>query len=241
MNEIQAVASTVQRELIPAPRSGPDVCPVCHSWRLPACDLCSNCQQVVDTLSRPCLTVLPISLYRRPSNLRECLKYYKSDHQDLAGRYGQLVGAVLSVTFELRGQALLRLTGGWDAVVVVPSSMADKRTHPLERKLLHLGFNGQLSRPLVRTKVALSHRTMDDHAFVVREDVQGCRILLADDVYTTGARSQSASSALQSAGAKVVGILVVGRRINPSFNVHSQAVWDRQSAQSFRFEELFQA
>ena len=70
-------------------------------------------------------------------------------------------------------------------------------------------------------------------------NVAGKRFLLVDDVYTTGARSQSAASALQLAGGLVVAIVVIGRRINVEYNEFTERVWNRQQDQEFNFETVF--
>ncbi|TDE31042.1 phosphoribosyltransferase [Actinomadura sp. 6K520] len=82
---------------------------------------------------------------------------------------------------------------------------------------------------------------MSDVGYQTSKEVSGLRILLVDDVYTTGARSQSAASALQLAGATVVGIVAIGRRINPGYNDFSLRLWKEQRAQSFQFGRIFEA
>ena len=60
-------------------------------------------------------------------------------------------------------------------------------------------------------------------------------MLLIDDTYTSGATVQSAASALQMAGAKVVAVVVVGRYVKPDFNYRTQALWDEVSSEVFSF------
>jgi orotate phosphoribosyltransferase len=63
------------------------------------------------------------------------------------------------------------------------------------------------------------------------------RVLLLDDVYTTGARAQSAAFALRAAGAVVPAVLVIGRRVNPEWRDEVDVIWQRQTAIPFRFED----
>jgi orotate phosphoribosyltransferase len=79
---------------------------------------------------------------------------------------------------------------------------------------------------------------LSDIAFRPVVDVTGWGVLLLDDVYTTGARSQSAASALTLAGALVVAIVVIARRVNPAYKPGVQALWDRQRAIPFSFTAL---
>jgi orotate phosphoribosyltransferase len=80
---------------------------------------------------------------------------------------------------------------------------------------------------------------MSDAGYQTSQDVSNIRILLVDDVYTTGARSQSAASALQLAGAIIVGIVAIGRRINPDYNDFSRRLWLAQCSQEFNFDRIF--
>jgi orotate phosphoribosyltransferase len=76
---------------------------------------------------------------------------------------------------------------------------------------------------------------MSDDAFVTTRSISGERILLVDDVFTTGSRAQSAASALQIAGGTVPAIMVLARRINPEFNSTASTVWHRQESIDFDF------
>ena len=69
-----------------------------------------------------------------------------------------------------------------------------------------------------RTQVGLGQKQRQDNmrgAFRVadprRFEIEGRRVLLIDDVYTTGATAQSATRALKRAGARDVDVLVFAR------------------------------
>ena len=66
--------------------------------------------------------------------------------------------------------------------------------------------------------------------------LRGEQVLLVDDTFTSGARAQSAASALSLAGGDVVAILPVGRVISPDFNEANKEFWDRQRAIPFDFD-----
>jgi orotate phosphoribosyltransferase len=59
---------------------------------------------------------------------------------------------------------------------------------------------------------------MWDDGFAPTTSVSGDRILIVGDTFTSGARTQSAASALQLAGARVVAILPIGRVVDPEFS-----------------------
>ncbi len=115
----------------------------------------------------------------------------------------------------------------WDAVVVVP-------LHPF--RFIKRGFNqammlaqhmGVSSLPIlpkalkrVRHTASQGHQSSDDrqknmhHAFVAEESyVKGKRLLLIDDVMTTGATLNECAAALKAAGAIRVDILVLARAV----------------------------
>lgn len=226
------------KNLVPVPPGGEDVCPMCHSWKFPTDPMCGNCLQVSTELSFPCSEVIPISLYRKPSLLRDWLKFYKPGVEGFEPRYGVAIAATLELTLARQGERLADRVGQWDYMVVVPSTRPSE-SHPLEQQLKLIGFEEQLVRPLIRTQVPLGHRVMSDSGYAVTADVKGNRFLLVDDVSTTGARSQSAASALQIAGGSVVAIVVIGRRINVDYNEFTERVWDRQQRKEFHFEAVF--
>jgi len=87
----------------------------------------------------------------------------------------------------------------------------------------------------LHTVVPRVPRQASDAAYEVVADVAGLDLLLIDDTFTTGASIQSAASALQLAGANVVGAVVVGRVINPEFTPETKALWAKARGLPFRF------
>lgn len=91
-------------------------------------------------------------------------------------------------------------------------------------------------RTLEPGRTQLRHLVASDDGFNVIADVNGRSILIVDDTFTSGARCQSAASALQLAGARVVAVLPVGRFIRPDFGEETSALWDAARALPFRFD-----
>jgi hypothetical protein len=230
-----AASDTIRSELVPIPDDGSDVCPMCRSWRHSRFDYCSNCLQAQGELSKPCYRVVPVTLYRRPSLMRDWLKYYKPGADEYHPEYGKFISTIIQRFIYENRLHLVSKLGDYNVVCTVPSSFRPG-PHPLsEIADVPSVFGAPVVPLLERGSGELGHRIMGDEAFITRRAVSGDRILLIDDVYTTGARAQSAASALQLAGALVVGVFVVARRIDPDFNLTSQALWARQSAIAYDF------
>lgn len=227
----------LRSQLVPVPADASDVCPMCRSWRHQRFEYCSNCLQVLGELTAPCRRVVPITLYRKPSPLRDWLKYYKHGGEEYHPEYGQYLSLIIRRFMRDNKNSLSRSLGGFSIVCLVPSSSRDGK-HPLQSIVESYPiFDARVEEILERGNAPLAHRLMDDRAFVVRKDISGERILVIDDVYTTGARAQSAASALSIAGATTVGIFVIARRINPEFNVAACELWSRQRNIPYRFED----
>jgi predicted amidophosphoribosyltransferase len=222
--------------LVPPPSDAPDVCPRCRGWRPLRHEKCWNCAQVESRLTRPCFKVIPISLYRKPSQLRDWVKYYKRGHEQYHPEFEGMLAAILGRFLLQHGRALSYMVGGFDDIAVVPSTTR-RNPHPLTRlgEQLPHPHGSRFRQLLTRASAPVGHNVMSDEAFRALPYATGRRLLLLDDVYTSGATAQSAASTLQLAGAKVTAILVLARRINPEFSDEARQVWERQSQRPFGF------
>lgn len=237
-NSAQAdLAEVVRQELVPPPQGGPSVCPRCRSWKDRAeAEDCSNCGDIAVTLGVPALNLSVVTLYRKPSVLRDWLTFYKKGRRpeeaapppDLQAQ--EHVRALIHEFLQTNSQRLRASYGDFDAVVVVPSTDRPP-PHPLE---MMLAGTELASTPgiLRRTGAPLGFRQPSADAYEAISSVSGDgddrRILLVDDVYTTGARINSAAYALSNAGKQVVGALVLARRVNPDFHPDVKRLWDEQ-------------
>jgi phosphoribosylpyrophosphate synthetase len=102
--------------------------------------------------------------------------------------------------------------------------------------MLPASFSDRAADVLRRGTLQVDHRRADDLGFVVSADIGGARSLLIDDTLTTGARLQSAASALQLAGGRVVAAVVVGRVIRPEWSTESAALWRAARSRRFSFD-----
>lgn len=214
---------------------GDDECTVCNSWTDRLHGMCTTCHLAASALGR-LAPVIPISLYRRPSPLRDWLSFYKPGRPILVTEYGDLLSRILRQFLSAQTSNLWRHVGGWTDVAVVPSSRREP-PHALEAVVERAGLT--LTRDvLTSTGVMAQHRIYDDKMFHCR-DMERRRVLLVEDVYVSGARSQSAAAVLREGGAEVAGVLVLGRRINPDYSVEMALFWASRAAISFGFAESF--
>lgn len=226
-------------DMVPVPDDADDVCPMCRSWRASGSAWCNNCQQTIDELRAPCHLVIPMCMYSKPSEMRDRLTFYKDGDDEQRDRYAPEVAAIVERFFAEHGGRLEEVTGGWDVACVVPSE-SRQPPHPLDVALQQLPAMNAPTREilLVRGPGEVGWRKLNDRdAFFPIAEIAGQRVLILEDVYTTGARSQSAASTLALAGAIVPAIVVLARRVNPDWNEGTRALWDRQSVVPFSFTD----
>lgn len=218
------------------PKAGPGICEVCHGQEPnPGFATCYSCEEAIRGVSRPVRLIVPISLCERNGQLHHVLRRYK-DAWDPATRRGfeTQVAAFLGRFLRDHGSCVTRAaSSSWDVVVTVPSSRGRSGTHPIETATRRISFlSSQVKTCLAPGPEATDHNRPTDRGFKVTEDVQGDRVLLVDDTYTTGARLQSAASALQLAGAITLAGIVVGRFVNPK---RSPTLWERVRSELYDF------
>jgi len=198
--------------------------------------VCFACRWVARRLGHPLAPVFPVRLCPLPGPLYSVLMGYKeSPVAEARHRFGPLVRALLEGFLSAHAPCLAAAAGGpCDLVVPVPST-ARPAGSPLA------GIEGLAAacarlapwRPalLVRTGAPVGHMRPDADAFAVpaarRGDVAGRRALLLDDTYVSGARAQSAATALRRAGARAVVIVVAGRVLRPDRAPAHAAFLDR--------------
>jgi Phosphoribosyl transferase domain len=223
------------------PAAGSGVCAVCHSGPGPGHATCYSCAEVMRQVSHPTTNVIPISLYTLNSQLWHVLRFYK----DGSGRSAQLHAMqVAAIIARFAAQHLPCVAGvlGGDLTVVtsVPSTRSPPRPgrHPLETAITRVGTLASLYAPLLgRGPAHVDHNQADNDAFTVAARLTGQRVLIIDDTFTTGARLQSAVSALRRNGASAVAAVVVGRVISPEWNDNCRRIWDQARESQFSFDE----
>ena len=233
-------------ELVSPPSTEGGVCRACRTW-LPSdrdsesapspggIGECENCVEVRDALGVDPLPFAVISLYKKPSQLRDWLTRYKGreDEDDVfEPAYVEVVRSIVGRFIVEHGSRLEQEAGGFDGIVVVPSTNRPP-PHPLEEVLESLELDVPLVRLLERGAGDLGFRNPNPDGYQVTRRLPPSRLLLVDDVYTTGARFNSAAVALTGAGHQVSAGLVLARRINPDYTEEATNLWERATSASF--------
>lgn len=200
---------------------GDGVCRWCHGSAKEGYEHCYSCSGAQVNLSHTANLIVPVSLSVGLSQLHHSLKRYKDDsyRQATRDRFSLEIAALFErflVTHRdcIEGQAGRQ----WDTITIVPSSKQRPGTHPLETAIRRSPWiTDQYRRLLDPGTSPLDHNQMSDTGFAPTEDVSGGAILLLDDTFTTGARAQSAASALLTGGATVIAIVPAARYMNPEW------------------------
>jgi len=202
---------------------GPGICRVCCGPSDEARDLCTSCTKVERGVDRPLHPVTPISLTTRATGLYAALKQYKGRPNHLAFRQRNRLAELIGSFLEAHRTCVA--PDGYDTAVVVPSLGLGAASHPLGSTLRMAGLEGRgLADALFVGPGRLDRNVADRCAYVCRRElVEGRRVLLVDDTYTTGAHLHSAAAALEEADARSVHLLVVGR--------HQRSEWAPGRAQ----------
>jgi hypothetical protein len=207
--------------------------------------ICFACRLVARRLGLPPAPVVPARLCPLPSPLYTVLLGYKeSPVVEARQRFDTIVRALLRAFLLQHAPRLEGALGGpIDVVALVPST---HRPGPsplalvagLGDEVVHLLPAARWAPALLRRagpgngRPPVAHMRPDPAAFTVpppdRAGLRGVRVLLLDDTYVSGARSQSAAAALQRAGARAV-IGPLGRVLRPG-RVARHAEFLRQHA-----------
>ncbi len=207
-------ADGARRSRAPARRPtlarAPGACRICGDATAFGYGLCLSCRAVALALGRPLVPVTAIRVVSPESGLYRALRQYKSGEPSVAHRQEQRLTAILDAFCRRHLPALA--PGGLDLSVVVPSARAQRPPpHPLARVVASAAHLPPHRDVLGAGPGMADHRQPALDAYQADPCVAGKRVLVVDDVYTSGAHLQSAAATLHDAGAASVVALVIGR------------------------------
>ena len=196
----------------------PADCRVCGGRCPPRFALCFCCRATVRQLQLPLAPVVAITAYRVGDRTHRLLRGYKDAPVDEVRR--QCVGALSALVerwmADNAGRLRERFGHPWSVVATVPSSCRPTGS-PADAVATLVPDLARLHRGLlVRGAGEVDHLVASRHGFELAPGIdpgwlRAQRVLVFDDSITTGARAQSAVAALRREGARVAGVLAVGR------------------------------
>lgn len=202
----------------------PPACSVCgkldQNW------LCPRCEKRLERLEKSCLVEIENKKYEKLLYLFQ----YESLVRKLILRYKFLNKAYLNHFFANRiaqNQKNQELLKKYDMIIPVPmhKKKMQKRgynqtelvTNELEKRLGIPARKDILSKVVnttTQSKLGGKARQSNiQHAFFIKNDieVEDKKIILLDDIYTTGATSEECSRVLKEAGAREILVLVLAK------------------------------
>jgi len=209
---------------VPEPDAHGDMtCTVCGRSDPGTTAVCFCCRVLAGQLGLPLVRLTAVLTYRLGDRTHRSLRGYKDDPagESRAAYRGELAG-LLGAWLASSGAALVAGGAGpWTVVTGVPSTCRPG-TAPVEHLIGAVPDLAAAHRRLLgRGTGRLDHLVADRSGFAVAAWVERGwlarqRVLVVDDSTVTGARAQSAAAALRLAGARVAGVLVVGRALPAS-------------------------
>lgn len=232
MVTLTEAAAPLDGLLHPVPPVTPGICRVCHHVPGPGYPQCASCHRTTSQVSRPLQHVLPMTAFQTGGQVWHHLRYYK-DARDPAVRETLLIPLLAVLTRFLQRHGRCVAPDGWDAITCVPSTRHPEQPHPLLTGMQRVGsLRDAVVNLLGPGASAITHNHAADDGYRALD--RGTeRVLLADDTFTTGARLQSAASALSLAGYDIVGAVVIGRVFTPDFSDSHGRVWQMCEERAF--------
>lgn len=177
------------------------LCPICCDTTGAIGTPCHNCLSHTAKLNHAPAGVIPLTIFNRAHPLRDLLHNYKDpNHPDFHTARQTLIN-------KLATEVPLFPTG--ITLTTVPSTTRTNHLHTIAQAA---GLHPEHTLTVNHTR---SERIATPTLFTAQRTLHGKRIAVLEDTYVTGATAQSAAHALRHAGAKVIAIIAIGRRINP--------------------------
>ncbi len=195
-------------------------CRVCAMPARPGFALCYCCDTLLRQLRLPLAPVVVVSNYRIGDPMHRRLRGYKDSLVPEARLTytASLAGLVTRWMATNRDHLSRRFGTGWDLVTAVPSTHRPA-TAPVDTLIALVPELARChERVLRRGPETVDHLRAARKGFVIDRSIERTwlarrSVLVLDDTITTGARAQSAAAALWLGGARVAGVVAVGRAV----------------------------
>lgn len=198
-----------------APRRGAGFCRICFNLIGADCMHCRACSTGENHLD----VLAPVSYSVSGSGLHREIAAYKRDAEPFVRHAVSDLAAILE-RFLSAHELCVGAGEPFHLVTTVPSSdLRRDRYHQLRRIVAELvpAVSARHRRLLVPSGVASKPRCFDRDRYQAVESLAGRRVLLIDDMWTTGTSAQSAAAVLRAAGASYVAAVVIGRHLNRDY------------------------
>jgi len=200
--------------------AGPGICSTCRRFSKPDFPMCYECGHQPAAAD----TVVPITYSIEREQMHHSLRNYKDGATPkIRDRFTTELAAVAWRFLRDHEQCIAAAAGAasFRFVTVVPSgTVARDDARPRLRTIFGRVVTltaGRFERVLAPTDSTTPGHQYDADRFRALRPLDGDDVLLIDDTWTTGASVQSAAYALKCAGARRVGVLVIGRHVDPTF------------------------
>lgn len=190
---------------------------------------CFRCNQVASTFRIADLVApLVYGVERAQSGI--LLRHYKDDVSAYARQqHGRVIFRLLYLGLVLHQRCIERRIGqAVTSRVAVPSLKGRTGVHPFAAIARAMQAVDD-SLALVPSAAATNSRIVSGGQFdiVPKRSLKGEHVLVLDDTWTTGSRTQSAALALHDAGAEHVSVMVLGRWLSQTYGNNGEFVKTR--------------
>ncbi len=208
---------SAMRNMAPA---GPGVCTTCHTFvDLPwsQCYACGHSWASADV-------VVPITYSEHLGQIHTVLRKYKDGSPAGQVHLMNRLAAVLWLFLHGHGRCVGRAggaAGDFDVVTVVPSGQFARDAARGNLRTV-VGKACVATAPfeiLLKPTGQVQGRLVSPDRYTATRRLSGLDVLLVDDTWTTGASAQSAAWSLKQAGASTVSVVIIGRHLNPDWEV----------------------
>jgi predicted amidophosphoribosyltransferase len=203
---------------VPPVRDG--ICAICKTFISVDYSRCYQCGHQPHRLD----VVAPITYSENLGQMHLALRSYKDGVPAVRNYAMPRLAGILWRYLETHEECIARASGTdtFDVVTTVPSSTPEADEARTGLRTI-VGWcdpvNDRYERVLRATGEAPPSRAYSEDRYMATRRMDGERVLLVDDTWTAGGHAQSAGYSLRVAGAVIVGLVVIGRHLNPEWEV----------------------